>query len=139
VELPETQRTPGIVVFVAILNFISASFSALGMVLALLGLAFGNALGLADALSRQLTEIQTRTNVVYGINFVFIIIFLISLSFFVFFLSIGLGLLKGKKFAWFTQVAASVLGLIGFPIWTVLNGIILYCFFQPRVRDWFKV
>ena len=68
----------------------------------------------------------------------------------IFFLMIGVGLLRGKRYGWYFQVAMSTFGLLGLPlsflsgtffvlpIGTILNILILVFFFQPSVRDHFK-
>ena len=137
--IPDGQRTPGVVIFVAILNFISASFAGVLALISLMVLIFGNIMGVADIMARQLSQMQSQTNLTYGVNFIFMAIFIFSLVGVIFFLLMGLGLLKGKKYAWFTQLAMSIIGLAGFPVATLLNGIILVLFFQRPVRDYFKV
>ena len=52
---------------------------------------------------------------------------------------LGVALLKARKVAWITQVVLGVIGLLGFPLWTILNGVILIFFFRPAVRDRFQV
>ena len=138
-DLQETRKTPGIVIFVAVLNFITVSFSLVFMLFSLLALVFGNTMGLADYATRQISQYESQWNVSYGINFIFILLLVTSLLSFVFFLVIGVGLLRAKPYAWYLQLAMSILGLVGFPIWTILNGVILYYFFQPPVRGYFKV
>ncbi|HTL70860.1 MAG TPA: hypothetical protein VL404_06175 [Candidatus Eisenbacteria bacterium] len=138
-QVSTPPRTPGIVLFTAVLNFITASFSLLGAAFAAAVLVFGNILGLADFAARQLSKVKPDVSATYGLNFIFILLLLFSLAVSAYFLMIALGLLRGKKYAWFIQIAMSVLGLVGFPIWTVLNGIILFCFFREEVRDFFKV
>lgn len=134
-----TQRTPGIVIFVSVLHFLSAAFAALFAGAAMLALIFGNILGVSDWAARKLAQIQTETTFTWGVNMLFVLILIFSLIALAFFLSMGLGLLRGRKFAWFAQLAMSVLGLAGFPVGTVINGIILIFFFHPSVRDYFQV
>lgn len=135
----DTQKTPGMVIFVSVLNFITAGFAFLGMLISMVILIFGNVLGAADYVARQVSQMEAQANLSYGVNFIFISVFLAALLVFALFMAIGIGLLKGKKFAWFVQVAFSILGLLGFPFYTILNGVILFFFFRPRVRDYFKV
>ena len=54
-------------------------------------------------------------------------------------LFVGIGLLKGQKWTWFVQLAFSLLNLFSFPFGTILHGFILYFFFQPPTRQFFKV
>lgn len=135
----QTSRTPGIVIFVAILNFLSALF-AFGLLLFSTALmVFGNFIGIYEFLTKQLTQFSTQTNISLGLNVLFGLMFASSLLFLVFYLFIGIGLLKGRKIAWFVQVAFSVMGLLGFPLGTILNTVILVLFFQAPVRDFFKI
>jgi hypothetical protein len=39
--------------------------------------------------------------------------------------------------AWITQIILSVLGLLGFPLGTIINGYILSQWFQPETKAWF--
>ena len=138
-ETLDTQKTPGVVILVAILNFIWAFFALLFMLACIAISVFGNVMGLADFAARRLSEIQSTTNFTYGLNFAMILLFMIATTILFTALVVGIGLLKGKKFAWFMQVAFNIMGLIGFPIGTVINGVILFFFFQPRTREYFKV
>ena len=70
---------------------------------------------------------------------IFLVFFAVSFLFLLFFLFLGLGLLKGKRLAWYFQIAMSTIGILGFPIGTILNGAILVLFFQAPIRDYFKV
>jgi hypothetical protein len=47
------------------------------------------------------------------------------------------GLKNGGKIAWKTQIVLSLLGLIWFPIGTVIHGYILSQWFRREVRAWF--
>ncbi len=135
----ESSKTPGIVIFVAVLNFLSSGLFLLFSFLSLVALAFGNVMGIYDFVTRQITQFTQPQNLTLGLNFVFGSFLVISLTFLAFFLILGLGLLKGKKLAWYFQIAMSVIGLLGIPFGTILNVIILIFFFQPSVRDYFKV
>ncbi len=137
--IPEIRK-PGIVLFAAILNFISASMMSALCFFSLLGLIFGSALGVTEAMSRQISDYAAQTNVSFGINIIFAILFAIGLISTGFYIWQGISLLRGKKAAWFIQIALSVLGLLWFPPFgTILSIVILVFFFQNRVRDHFKV
>ena len=135
----QMSKTPGVVIFTAILNFISVASFLFMSSLALLAIIFGNIFGFADFVSQQISHYSSQPNFSYGLTFVFLVILLISLLFMLFFLLIGIGLLKGKTTAWYFQIAMSILGLLGFPIFTILNAIILVSFFGAPVRNYFKV
>jgi hypothetical protein len=134
---PEQRKTPGIVLFVAVLNFLSATLFFFLTLFCLLLAVFGTTLGIAESAAQRLADYQAQFNMAYGAFF--LVLTAMFLAFFAFFLAVGIGQLKGKRFSWFVQIGLSVLGLLGFPIWTVLNGVILYFFFQPRTRDYFGV
>ncbi len=138
-EKKGTAKTPGIVIFVAIMNFVSVSFLAVLALLSFIGLAFGNVLGLYDIVTQQMTRYTPTPNFSYGITFIFAVALAVSLSFVLFFVIVGIGLLKGKAAAWYVQIALCVLGLFAFPLGTVLNGTVLFLFFRQPVRDFFKV
>ena len=127
------------VIFVAILNFITAAFGVLIMGIALIGVIFGNIVGIAEYLSRQMTEYSQSVNLSVGISVLFWTLLLLGALVAVSSVIVGLALLKGRRWAWYVQIASSVLGLLGFPYWTVLNGLILLFFFGRPIREYFKV
>jgi hypothetical protein len=133
------RKTPGIVIFVAVLNFISTAFFLLLAVLAVMVLVFGNFVGIYDYMSSQVARYSPQIKLTLGVNIVMGLLLAVSAFFCVFHLVTGIGLLKGKKIFWYIQIALSVLGLLGFPIATILNTIILVFFFQSATRDYFKV
>ena len=135
----EPSRTPGIVIFVAVLNFLSSGVFFVLSVLSTVVLIFGNVMGIYDFVTRQITQHYQTPNVSLGFNFVFAGFLVVSLVFMLFFVMVGVGLLKGKRLAWYFQVALSVMGLLGIPFGTILNIVILIFFFQSPVRDYFKV
>ena len=137
--MPASSKTPGIVIFVAILNFISVAFFLFLSAIALVALIFGNVMGIYDAVSKQMAQFSATPNFSYGVTLIFGAALVVCLALMVYFLFIGLGLLRAKRTAWYLQIAMSILGLLGFPIGTVLNALILVFFFQAPVRDHFKV
>ena len=154
-QLEEKPRTPGFVIFVAVLNFVSASFAVMGAGVSMLLLIFGNVWGVYGYMSRHMADWNQMSqhsplgpilpaapdpaNLTFGLNFLFGFILFLSLLFLAFFIAVSIGLLKGKRFAWYSQITMSVMGLIGFPVGTILNGIILVFFFQQPIRGYFKV
>ena len=138
-SLTKTDPKPGIVIFVAMLNFISVAFFLFLSILSLSALVFGNVLGIYDWVTRTLAQAAPWPNFSYGLTFIFGVAMVVCLCFLFFFLWIGIGLLKGKKLAWYLQIAMSILGVVGFPVGTVLNVLILVFFFRPSVRNYFKV
>jgi hypothetical protein len=155
-SLPDRQagasggKKPGIVIFIAILQFFSSSLFFLLSLFSVLALVFGAAWGIDDYVSKQVAQHSPNPNFSYGVTVIFGIAASIFLALMVFFFCLGIGLLKGKKFAWYLQVAVSIFGLLmtpltflwnvfTLPIGAVLNVVILVFFFQPRVRDFFKV
>ncbi len=132
-------RTPGIVIFVAVLNFLSAGLFFLFSFLCLMFLVFGNILGLYDVVSKHIVQYYQPPNLSLGMNFVVISLLVICAMFMSFFFILGISLLKGRRMAWYFQIALSILGLLGIPFGTILNIVILIFFFQTPVRDYFEV
>ena len=144
-------KKPGIVIFIAITHFFSSALFFFLFLFSLLAIFFGAAWGIDDFFSRQMTQVAPAANFSYGLTLIFGAALAVFLSFFIFFLSMAIGLLKGKKFAWYMQVASSIFGLLGLPlgfvsaalfvlpIGAIINIVILIFFFQPRIRDYFKV
>ena len=132
-------KTPAPVIIVAIMNFISVSFLATLSLISLIVLIFGNVMGIYDVVSRQINHFAPTPNYTYGITFIFGILLAACLCFVLFFVLLGAGLLKGKKAAWYTQIALAVFGLFAFPFGTILNAVIIFLFFRQPVRDFFKV
>ncbi len=135
----ETDKTPGMVIFVSILNFITAFFLFVLASACLLVLVFGNMLNVYEFVTKQITQAYGQPNLSVGINFIFGGLFVGGSALAVFYLLIGLGLLKGRKLAWYFQIALSIIGALGFPVGTVLNVVILIFLFQPSTRSYFKV
>ena len=138
-ETFQTQKTPGIVIFVAILNFLSTTFFMLATLFMIGVLIFGNGMGLYEYVTDQITQVSPDLNVGFGLTFFFGVLLALTISFTVFHLIVGVGLLRGSKLFWFVQIALCVIGLLGFPLGTILNTVILVFFFQAPVRDFFKV
>lgn len=147
-----SKKRPGIVIFAAILNFVSCGIFLLGAVLALLAALFGNVLGFFDFLSHQVDQYAATPNYTYGLLFLSIILTIVFLLFFLFFILTGFGLLKAKKWAWYVQVTLSVFALAGFfstailtfaipalSLHAIIQLTILILFFRPPVREYFKV
>jgi len=44
---------------------------------------------------------------------------------------------KGVQAAWTVQIIVSVLGLLGFPLGTLIHGYILSQWFKPETKAWF--
>ena len=145
------MKKPGIVIFVAVLHFFSVALFCFLSLFCVLAMLFGAAWGIDDYFTRQMSQFSPP-NFSFGITLIFGTALFVFVCFGAFFLSMALGLLKGKKFAWYLQVAFSTLGLLSFPLgffWamaipvlpmgSVLNIVILIFFFRPRVREYFQV
>ncbi len=135
----ESPKTPGIVIFVAVLNFISMAFFFFLSIISLVVLIFGNVMGIYEFITKQITAYNPQVNLSVGFNVFFILMLVFGIIFFVFYLLEGIGLLRGKKYAWCFQIALSVLGLLAFPIGTILNAVVLIFFFQSSIRGYFKI
>ena len=135
----DSHKTPGIVIFVAILNFIGSFFMFLLAGICVLLLFFGNMAGLYDTVTNQIHQVYGQANLPIALNVLFGILLTAGLAFAGAYLLIGIGLLKGKKLAWYFQIALSVLGILVFPFGTVMNVIVLIFFFRQNTRTFFKV
>lgn len=133
-----TPRKPAFIIVAAILNFLSCGTVCIFMLLFGFLLVFGNLFGMMDAISNKLTTAYPEIHFSAGANVFLTIAFLFCFAFFIFFLWLGIGLLRGHKIAWYFQVGLSIFGLLGFPVGTVVNVIILFFFFQPAIRDYCK-
>ena len=142
-------KRPGIVIFAAVLHFFKVALFGFLSLFCVFAMIFGTALGFDQYFREQMAHISPP-NFSYGLTVIFGAALFVFLCFTVYFLSMAVGLLKGKKYAWYLQVALSTLGLLSFPlsfVWTMallplgtlLNIVILVFFFQPRVREFFKV
>ena len=137
-------KKPGIVIFVSILHWLAVAWSALVSLILLLSLLFSRVLGGMEGYFRDRISAMVPANSTAGPIAFFAVILAVSLCFTGFFLFMALGILKGNKFSWYVQIALSVLGLLSFagglfgiPL-TLINVLILFFFFTPRIRDYFK-
>ena len=148
--VPERSGKPGAVIFAAILNFFSAAALFSLAAFAALATLFGAAWGVDEYVSRQVSQFAPDPNFSYGVTVVLGLAVAVFLAFGLFFLVIGIGLLRGRKYAWYLQAAMSTFGLLGLPLsfltgalmlplGSVLNIVLLVLFFQPRVRGYFRV
>ena len=149
-EIPAKPRTPGIVIFAAVLSFFSTVIFYMTSVFMVLAMLFGAAWGTDAYFQQQMSRFATNPNFSYGLIVIFGVATGVFLVLGTFFLIIGIGLLRGKKYAWFLQVALSTFGLLSLPfgimtgaymlpLGSVLNIVILVMFFRPRVREYFRI
>ena len=142
-------KRPGIVLFAAILHCLSVLLFTSLSLFCVVAMVFGSVWGIDDYFTKQMPQ-YAPPNFSYGLTILFGMALFVFLCFTGFFLFMAFGLLSGKKTAWYLQVGMSVLGLLSFslgflwslpalPIGTVLNILILFLFFQPRVREYFRV
>ena len=137
--LNESQKKPGIVIFVSILNFFSAAIWFLGAAFFITALIFGNAFSFYQKITTQLQERLVTQNLSVGLNAVLVFFLVFSLCVAVYHLLLGIGLQKGKGVAWYVQIVTAIIGLILIPYGTIISLVILIFFFQPNVRNYFKV
>ncbi len=146
----EKTKKPWIVILVAILQFLSAGAFFLLTGFSALAVVFGTVWGLDQYVADQVSRYSRNPNMSYGVTIIFGVAAALFFILFLYFLILGISLLKGKKFAWYIQVIMSVIGVLTLPLsffWNlftlpisaVLNIVILIFFFQPRVRGYFKV
>jgi len=142
------------VIFAAILNFVSAAAWAAGALFSFLFLFLGNAIAvyqkLATELKRVYIDVSTRiswtanqpiTDADYAalFNTFFVVIALFCLFFVITHMVTGIGLLRARKYAWIMQLVTAVIGLGFLPYGTVISVVILVTFFQRNIRDFFKI
>ena len=120
------MRKPGIVIFAAIINFISA----------LLLLMMGVLIFLLATAALMVSKTTLNIGIAYAL---FIVGVLILFTFVAGSILLGMELLKGKGWAWYGQIVASILGLLLFPIGTLINAAIIALFLKGETRDFFKV
>ncbi|MCG3176162.1 MAG: hypothetical protein MOGMAGMI_01103 [Candidatus Omnitrophica bacterium] len=72
-----------------------------------------------------------------GVGFVLFGVMCVSWTMAVCFAFVGVGLIRRAKIAWYAQIAMSVVGLLGFPVYTILNACLLVLLFRPATRDYF--
>lgn len=129
-------RKPGVVIFAAVINFITATLWIGLTILLALGMILGNAVGLladaAGALSAQAAALTTVGG--YAVLFTLLCLTMTMAACFVF---VGIGLLRGSRIAWYLQIVFSVIGLLGFPVHTILNACLLVLLFRPATREYF--
>ena len=149
-NVPGKPRTPGVVIFAAVLNFFSTVVFFMTSAFMVLAMLFGAAWGIDDYFTQQMSRYAANPNFSYGLIVIFGVATGVFLVLGLFFLLVGTGLLRGKKYAWFLQVAMSTFGLltlpVGFmtgalmlPFGSVLNIVILVLFFRSRVRSFFEI
>lgn len=150
----ESPRTPGMVIFAAILNFASAAAWAAGVVFSVLFLFVGNAIGIYQKFLAELKRVyvdvsaqvnwtsrQPVTDADYAalFNVFFVILSLFCLFFVLYHMVTGIGLLRARRYAWIMQLVTAVIGLAFLPYGTVISVVILVTFFQRSIRDFFKI
>ena len=147
-----TGKRPGMVIFVAILHFLTVAFFSFLSFICIAAMLFGAALGTDNYFTQQVSRFSPP-NSSHGLTIVLGMALFVLLCFVAFFLTLAVGLLKGKKFAWYQQVAFSTFSLLApplaplfflwalpvLPVGFILNIVILIFFFRPRLRGYFKV
>ena len=138
-ETVNGNEKPAVVIITAVLNFIGAAIAGLVLVASVVGLLYGAGAGIFSTITSRMSQLYPSINASYGVSFLLGFLIAFSGAFTFFYAMLALSLLKGRKWAWYAQVCLSVMGLVGFPIWTVVNGLILYYYFRPATRGYFKV
>ncbi len=133
-----SPRKPTVVVVVAILQFLSAATFFLISLFSILGLIFGASWNMDQMVGKMMTQYTTDPNMSFGVTVFFGVLLVICLITAILFLLLGIGLLKGSKVSWYLQIALSILGLLAFPLGTIINGVVLYFFFRRDIRDFYR-
>ena len=129
---------PGIVIFVAVLNFLSSLFYFAAAVLIILIVLFGKVLALQDAFIDRMQRSIPEIHWSLGFHMVILVVIMVVLIMGIIHLFMGIGLMKGNALAWYFQIAISVIGLAVAPLGTVLSVVIIIFFFQEPTRRYFK-
>ncbi|MBI2213969.1 MAG: zinc-ribbon domain-containing protein [Acidobacteria bacterium] len=111
---PVTMKRPGVITLLAVLDLIGGGLYVIG--------------ALALALSIGVAEWDVASMVAIGIIGLIGLVLLLA----------GSGLLLMKEFGRLTQLGLAVLGLIGFPLGTIISVLILYYLTRPGVRILFS-
>lgn len=131
-----SSRKPGVAIFAAVLNFITATLWIGLTILLALGMVLGNTIGVFADATRTLSTGAAAVTTVWGYAILFAVLCL-TLTLAACFVFVGIGLLRGSKVAWYAQIVLSVVGLLGFPVYTILNACLLVLLFRPATRDYF--
>jgi hypothetical protein len=132
-------RTPGVAIFVAILNFINVFFCALAASFLALALVFGN---ISDFLVRQMSQHPGAVQFTSAMNLFFGVGLVVTAAFGAFFIAVGVGLLRGSRASWYLEIALSILGILSFPVmpfYGAVSAVVVALFFQTHVREYYKV
>lgn len=132
-------KTPGIGLFCAILNFIWAAMLFVGAFGTGLAIVVGSVAGFYNTIHDRMARMGSDVVLTMSANALVGMLFMLCLLGGLVFLMTGIGLVRGKRYAFFMQIVLSVLGLFGFPIWTIINLAVIYAFFRPNVREFYKV
>jgi hypothetical protein len=68
-----------------------------------------------------------------------VLVFGLYSVFFPFYVWLLVGLKRGTPAAYWVQLVIAVIGLVGFPIGTLIYAYILYLWFKPETKAWFGV
>ena len=71
-----------------------------------------------------------------GLN---VIIEIVYSFFFPLYVWLLIALKRGVRAAYYVQMIVAIIGLIGFPLGTLINGYILYKWFRPETKAWFGI
>jgi len=108
----DPMKRPGTISVLAVLNFLGGTFTLLG------GLAI-------------VTMAADQGGAVVGIGVMYLVISGIQST-------TGIGLWNLRPWGRIMQIVLAVIGLIGFPVGTVISGLILYYLFRPGIKVLFS-
>jgi hypothetical protein len=130
---------PGIVIFVALWNFVWAFLEAVAGLMAVLGLVFGNFLAMSEEVARRWASAYPGEAGMLLFNFAAFFAAVLFLGLAIGTVFLGIGVLRGRSWAWYTQVVVSIFGLLAPPVGTAVSILVLILFFQKPVRDFFRI
>ncbi len=135
----EAPSRPGIVLFVAVLNFLTGAASLFASFVMTMALALGNLVGLRQYAADRAVTVAPQIDWAIVLNLTFGFFAATAFVVGVAYILLGVGQLRGRSSSWYFQIAMSVVGLLFVPIGTVINTFILVFFFQPPTRTYFGV
>ena len=116
----EGHTRPGVVTLLAVLNLVSGVvFGLMGVVMFVMPTAVAS-----DEMPDGAPMIMA---VFAGVMVLFSVIYIVC----------GIGLWKMKSYGRTIQLVLSFPGLLGFPIGTVISGLIIWYLFKPEVKEQF--
>ena len=122
-NLNSSNKTPGIVIFTAILNIFSCVAWLMGCLIAVVLLVAGNTGAFYEKVTSQMQQSFPGQTLPVALtwNVIFAVLLVGTLFFFLYHLILAIGLLKAKGVAWYFQVTTAVIGFLIISFGTILG------------------